>query len=200
MPIEFACPCGKAYKVADAHAGKRSKCTSCGLPVVVPSPTPGEVWAEPPRPTAPPPTAEETAEEAALRALLDDEPPARPAAGGWNTRAPAAGHQWGNQTAEAPEPEPELRPKPAPSYPVRPTPKSPKSPPKPRTTKKRSADDDGPSWLARYWWLVFGVPGVLLVIAAAFYFFSAAGASIGTVLAVVGIVLRIVYRVLRSDD
>lgn len=89
MPIEFACPCGKGFKVADAYAGKRSKCTACGLPVVVPSPTPGEVPTEPPRPAAPPPTAEESAEDAALRALLDDDEPAKPTAGGWNTRAPA---------------------------------------------------------------------------------------------------------------
>ncbi len=100
MPIEFACPCGKAFKVADAYAGKRSKCTACGLPVVVPSPTPGELPAEPTRPTAPPPTAEESAEDAALRALLDDEP-AKPAAGGWNTRAPA-----GQREAESPPPPP----------------------------------------------------------------------------------------------
>lgn len=62
MPIEFACECGKAFKVADEYAGKRSKCTACGQPVVVPSPSP-------------PAVAEESAEDAAMRALLDGDDP-----------------------------------------------------------------------------------------------------------------------------
>lgn len=59
MPIEFACECGKAFKVADEFAGKRSKCPACGQPVVVPTP---------------PPT-EESAEDAALRALTEGDDP-----------------------------------------------------------------------------------------------------------------------------
>lgn len=68
MPIEFACACGKQFKVADEYAGKRSKCTACGQPVVVPTP--------------PPPAAvEESAEDAAMRALLEDSEP-EPSNGG----------------------------------------------------------------------------------------------------------------------
>jgi hypothetical protein len=69
MPIEFACPCGKAFKVADEYAGKRSKCTACGQPVVVPTP----------------PAPEESAEDAALRALTegDDLEPAPRTTGGY---------------------------------------------------------------------------------------------------------------------
>ncbi len=71
MPIEFACECGKAYKVADQYAGKRTKCTACGQPVLVPAPA----------------AAEESAEDAALRALMDgaEDEPAR--SGGYAGRA-----------------------------------------------------------------------------------------------------------------
>lgn len=34
--ITFACECGKALRVADEHAGKRSKCPACATPLVVP--------------------------------------------------------------------------------------------------------------------------------------------------------------------
>lgn len=62
MPIEFACECGKAFKVADEYAGKRTKCPACGQPVVVPTP--------------PAPPAEEPADEdAAFRALTDGDDP-----------------------------------------------------------------------------------------------------------------------------
>jgi hypothetical protein len=62
MPIEFTCECGKAYKVADEYAGKRTKCTACGQPVVVP--TPVATSAEEP-----------TDEDAAFRALIDGDDP-----------------------------------------------------------------------------------------------------------------------------
>ena len=64
MPIEFSCECGKAFKVADEYAGKRSKCTACGKPVVVPAPAP-----------LPAPAVEESAEDAALRALSEGDDP-----------------------------------------------------------------------------------------------------------------------------
>lgn len=65
MPIEFACDCGKKFKVPDEYAGKRSKCTACGNPVLVPTPPPPE----------PPATVEESAEDAALRALTEGDDP-----------------------------------------------------------------------------------------------------------------------------
>ena len=77
MPIEFACACGKAFKVADEYAGKRSKCTACGQPVLVPQPQPAAV--------------EEADEDAAVRALLDgDDPEPAPRTGGYGGYAGAA--------------------------------------------------------------------------------------------------------------
>ncbi len=85
MPIEFACECGKAFKVADEFAGKRSKCTACGQPVVVPTPPP-------------PAAAEESAEDAAMRALLDGDDP---------TPAPRASNSYaGADDARRPAPPP----------------------------------------------------------------------------------------------
>jgi hypothetical protein len=80
MPIEFACECGKKFKVADEYAGKRSKCTACGQPVVVPMP-------------APVPSADSpTDEDAAFRALTegDDSEPAPRTTGGYAGAAPPA--------------------------------------------------------------------------------------------------------------
>ncbi|MBA4064131.1 MAG: hypothetical protein C0501_10540 [Isosphaera sp.] len=37
MPIAFACDCGRAFSVADAHAGKRTKCPACGAALTVPA-------------------------------------------------------------------------------------------------------------------------------------------------------------------
>jgi hypothetical protein len=37
MPILVSCPCGKKFRVADEHAGKRIKCAGCGDPVTVPA-------------------------------------------------------------------------------------------------------------------------------------------------------------------
>src|SRR3954447_11145896 len=38
MPISFACPCGQRFTMADALAGKRSKCPVCKAAVTVPVP------------------------------------------------------------------------------------------------------------------------------------------------------------------
>lgn len=83
MPVEFACECGKSFKVADEYAGKRTKCTACGQPVVVPTPVDAPV------------SEDESAEDAALRALTegDDPEPApratRPYAGADDSPRPA---------------------------------------------------------------------------------------------------------------
>jgi len=57
MPIHFACDCGKQFRVAEEHAGKRSKCPACGITLSVPA--------------APEPHAD----EAAYRALSDGPEP-----------------------------------------------------------------------------------------------------------------------------
>lgn len=36
--IEFSCKCGAKFKTSDDKAGRRSKCSTCGKPLVVPSP------------------------------------------------------------------------------------------------------------------------------------------------------------------
>jgi hypothetical protein len=36
MPIKFHCTCGKHFSVADEHAGKRTKCPSCGVGLTIP--------------------------------------------------------------------------------------------------------------------------------------------------------------------
>jgi hypothetical protein len=38
MPITVACQCGKRFKAADQHAGKRTKCPGCGQPLTIPLP------------------------------------------------------------------------------------------------------------------------------------------------------------------
>jgi hypothetical protein len=38
MPIAFDCACGKAFRVPDEHAGKRTKCPACGGALTVPAP------------------------------------------------------------------------------------------------------------------------------------------------------------------
>jgi DNA-directed RNA polymerase subunit RPC12/RpoP len=40
MAIPFACPCGRALKVADDYAGKRVRCPACGAAVLVPAQEP----------------------------------------------------------------------------------------------------------------------------------------------------------------
>jgi hypothetical protein len=40
MPITFNCPCGKALRVADEHAGRRVKCPACNAVGTVPAPEP----------------------------------------------------------------------------------------------------------------------------------------------------------------
>ncbi len=37
MPISFACACGKAFRVAESFAGKRTKCAACAAPLTVPA-------------------------------------------------------------------------------------------------------------------------------------------------------------------
>ena len=37
MPIAFECGCGKSYSVPDDLAGRKTKCTACGVSLVVPS-------------------------------------------------------------------------------------------------------------------------------------------------------------------
>jgi hypothetical protein len=54
MPITFNCPgCAKQFKVPDEMAGRSSRCTQCGTPLVVPSPAAVAAWQ--PQPVAPPP-------------------------------------------------------------------------------------------------------------------------------------------------
>lgn len=38
MPITFACPCGKLFRVAEEWAGKRVRCKTCGDTIIVPEP------------------------------------------------------------------------------------------------------------------------------------------------------------------
>lgn len=42
MTIAFACPCGKSFQVPEQYAGKRTKCSACGSPLVVPTPPAAE--------------------------------------------------------------------------------------------------------------------------------------------------------------
>lgn len=37
MSIEFACDCGKQFRVSEEYAGKRTKCPTCGIALVVPA-------------------------------------------------------------------------------------------------------------------------------------------------------------------
>jgi hypothetical protein len=37
MPIEFACQCGKSFRAADEHAGRRAKCSQCGEVLTIPA-------------------------------------------------------------------------------------------------------------------------------------------------------------------
>lgn len=55
MPITFGCPgCAKQFKVPDEMAGRASRCTQCGTPLVVPgSPAAVAVWQPAPQPVAP---------------------------------------------------------------------------------------------------------------------------------------------------
>lgn len=43
MPITFACPCGKLFRVPVEWAGKRARCKGCGDTIVVPEPDEDEV-------------------------------------------------------------------------------------------------------------------------------------------------------------
>ena len=63
MPIVVECGCGKRFKAQDAHAGKRTKCPTCGADLLIPKvaqataaavsiPPRKPVAAAPPRPAA----------------------------------------------------------------------------------------------------------------------------------------------------
>lgn len=146
MPISFACGCGKTFTVADQYAGKRTKCTACGQPVVVPTP-------------APTPAADEPADEdAAFRALSEgpDPEPAPRSTGRFAGAAPSApwratspltaGETTSNKlgrTAEVPRP----KPSPPPAY--RPTSDSP--------PKRKSS----PDWVRVGGGVAMGVVGLV---------------------------------------
>ena len=49
MPIRFPCKCGKTFSIASKFTGKRVKCPSCGIVLVVPLPQSGAEGAPPPR-------------------------------------------------------------------------------------------------------------------------------------------------------
>jgi hypothetical protein len=56
VPITFNCPCGKALRVADEHAGRRVKCPACQTIGTVPEPEPQfEIVEEPEEQLAPAP-------------------------------------------------------------------------------------------------------------------------------------------------
>jgi hypothetical protein len=42
MPIEFSCPCGRAFAVNDEFAGKKTRCPACKAALVVPQPAADE--------------------------------------------------------------------------------------------------------------------------------------------------------------
>src|SRR4051794_16851205 len=52
--IEFSCSsCGRAFAVPDHFAGRRARCKSCGVELIVPQPTPVARSAPAGEPTAP---------------------------------------------------------------------------------------------------------------------------------------------------
>src|SRR5271166_3138580 len=73
MPITFNCPgCAKQFRVPDEMAGRSSRCTQCGTPLVVPSPAAVAAWQ--PQPVAPPPM---TAPAPAPYEVVDNAPAGR---------------------------------------------------------------------------------------------------------------------------
>ncbi len=54
MPITFNCPCGKALRVADEHAGRRVKCPACQAVATVPTAEPQFEVVEEAAPPPPP--------------------------------------------------------------------------------------------------------------------------------------------------
>ena len=64
MPIEFDCPCGKALRVADEHAGRKVKCPACGVVGYVPEPEPQFEVVED-EPASPPPAKAAPAKKSA---------------------------------------------------------------------------------------------------------------------------------------
>src|SRR5579884_2012324 len=64
MPIQFNCPCGQTLQARDEHAGRMTRCPTCGREV----PIPGGVIAVQPLPAAPPrPPREAVTREPARR-------------------------------------------------------------------------------------------------------------------------------------
>jgi hypothetical protein len=149
MPIEFACECGKKFKVADEYAGKRSKCTACGRPVVVPA-------------SASVASADAVDEDAAFRALTEEAEPA-PQAGGWNTKTAAPPPPYTPPTRPA---EPFKSSVPKPSAP----------PPSYRSTSEPPANrKPGPNWRKVGIGIAMAVIGVLVLIAAVSAYLAGAG-------------------------
>ena len=74
MPISFNCPCGKALRVADEHAGRRVKCPACQAVGTVPAPEPQfEVVEETSAPLVSPPPAPKPRPVAKPAPSRDDE-------------------------------------------------------------------------------------------------------------------------------
>lgn len=98
MPIEFACDCGKQFRVSEDYAGKRTKCPACGIALTVPA--------------APEPEAV-TEEDAAFLALSEGPDPA-PSSRDWrepNLSAPVPSPRTANVPKAPPPPPPKKKPK-----------------------------------------------------------------------------------------
>lgn len=94
MTIAFDCGCGKAFRVPDEHAGKRTKCPACGAALTVPAPP-------------------ASAEDDAFRLLEAAEAPERPA----RAAPPPAPSNWSAPSRPAAPPP---HPPPAPTPKVKP--------------------------------------------------------------------------------
>jgi hypothetical protein len=99
MPIAFACDCGRAFQVADAHAGKRTKCPACGAALTVPD--------------APPPAADEDEAYRLLADGPDPEPEAAPAVARRDPDPAALAAPPSKKTPPAPKPQRLHRSRPA---------------------------------------------------------------------------------------
>ncbi len=97
MPIPFACPCGRAFRVKDEYAGKKTKCPACAAVLTVPVP--------------PPPTVDE---DEAFRLLNEAPLPERTARPAWSPPAEAYADVSARVSSPAPPPaeEPAAPPRP----------------------------------------------------------------------------------------